>query len=203
MRLSTDTSDLFQSFSWSQYSWYLWNDSLLMHLYLQIDKVSFPSITNNNFLGKKSTFLQHVHICIFLCECAHWWTPCSLWWTHAPLIMKTISMYFLACTQPCSHVVYMYAFACLNESLSGCIRFMLHVFPATHVPAHVSECFSHMCFEADKLHRWPPCWRQRKRSVQERERVGASYKGTNEEGGGVEGVVCRSTGTRSLETKRC
>lgn len=53
-----------------------------------------------------------------------------------------------------------------------------------HVPTHASEGLPHMCLEAGKLHRWPPCGRQWSRWVQERERVEGSYKGTNEEGGG-------------------
>lgn len=92
----------------------------------------------------------------------------------------------------------------VNTSLLACIRCVCKptvcVFPATcgcpHVAAHAPECFSHMCFEADKLHRWPPSGRQWNRWVQERKMAGASYKGTNEQGGGVERLFSGPLGWR-------
>lgn len=54
-----------------------------------------------------------------------------------------------------------------------------------------------MCFEADKLHRWPSCGRQWNSAVSEQEWVEAAYKGTNEVSEGVEGLSACPLGSRA------
>lgn len=72
------------------------------------------------------------------------------------MTMKTINLSCLyACTQP----------VCLHDvGVNMCV--FLATCGSQYVPAHASECLPHMCFEADKLHRWPPGGRQWSRSVQ-------------------------------------